>query len=82
MLLGQNAVHAAMAGFTGATVGLVNNRLVLLPIPAVTETSPRVMRPTGRTWERVISMTRQPNLARPLSENPKGAKSSRGGEVM
>lgn len=61
MLLAQNAVHGAMAGYTGFTTGLVNNRLVYIPIPRIVATSPRVMDPVGRTWERVLSMTRQPN---------------------
>lgn len=60
MMLGQNAVHAAMSGLTGFTVGLVNNRMVLIPIPVVVATSPRTLDPEGRTWERVITLTRQP----------------------
>jgi 6-phosphofructokinase 1 len=60
MLLGQNAVHGAMAGFTGFTVGLVNNRVVYIPIPLVVASSPRSMNACGRTWGRVISLTRQP----------------------
>jgi 6-phosphofructokinase 1 len=32
-ILGQNAVHAAFAGLTGATVGLCNGHYVYLPIP-------------------------------------------------
>ena len=62
-LLGQNAVHGAMAGFTQFTVGYCNNRVVYLPIDLVVETSPRCMDPKGRTWERVINVTRQPNTA-------------------
>lgn len=31
LLLAQNAVHGAMAGFSGISVGLCNNRLVYLP---------------------------------------------------
>jgi hypothetical protein len=47
--------------FTGFTSGLVNNRTVLLPIPVITATSPSYLNPTGRTWERVLSLTHQPN---------------------
>ena len=65
MQLAQNAVHGLMAGYTGFSVGLCNNRMVLLPIPELCETSPRTMDPHGRTWERVLSMTRQPNTAPP-----------------
>lgn len=61
MVLAQNAVHGAMAGYTSFSVGLVNNRVVLIPITRLVATSPRVMNPTGRTWERVLSITRQPN---------------------
>jgi len=60
MTLAQNAVHGSMAGFTGFTSGLVNNRTVLLPIPAITATSPSYLNPEGRTWERVVSLTHQP----------------------
>jgi 6-phosphofructokinase 1 len=71
MQLAQNAVHGAMAGITGFTVGLCNNRMVWLPIPEVVATSPRNMDPHGRTWERVLALTRQPNTVPPL---PPGAK--------
>ncbi|KAG7352409.1 phosphofructokinase [Nitzschia inconspicua] len=61
MQLGQNAVHGAMAGFTGFSVGLCNNRMVFIPIPELVSTSPRSMNPHGRTWERILAITRQPN---------------------
>jgi 6-phosphofructokinase 1 len=61
MQLAQNAVHGAMAGFTGFSVGLCNNRMVFIPIPEVVATSPRSMNPRGQTWERVLGLTRQPN---------------------
>lgn len=59
--LAQNAVHGAMAGFTGFSVGLCKDKMVLLPIPNLVATSPRMMRTNGRTWERVLATTRQPN---------------------
>ena len=34
-VLAHNAVHAAFAGYTGVTAGLVSNHHVLLPIPVV-----------------------------------------------
>lgn len=61
MQLAQNAVHGAMAGYTGFSVGLCNNRMCLIPIPELVATSPRSMDPRGRTWERVLALTRQPN---------------------
>ena len=68
MQLAQNAVHGAMAGFTGFSVGLCNNRMVFLPIPELVATSPRSMNPHGRTWERILSLTRQPNTVPPRAE--------------
>lgn len=59
--LAQNAVHGAMAGCTGFSVGLCKDKMVLLPIPNLVATSPRMMRTNGRTWERVLATTRQPN---------------------
>lgn len=61
MQLAQNAVHGAMAGYTGFTVGLCKNKTVLLPIPELVATSPKSMDAHGRTWERVLAQTRQPN---------------------
>ena len=67
MLLAQNAVHGAMAGYTCFTTGLCCNRTVYLPIPALVENSPRMMDKAGRTWERVITVTGQPN--RPVDKS-------------
>lgn len=64
-LFGQGAVHGTMAGYTGFTVGLVNNHTVLIPIPALAAMSPRSMNCRGRTWERVLSITHQPNTVPP-----------------
>ena len=63
MMLSQNAVHASMAGYTGCSVGLCNNRIVLLPITKVVEASPRTVNPRGRTIERLISITHQPRAS-------------------
>jgi 6-phosphofructokinase 1 len=49
-----------MAGYTGFSVGLVNHRIVYLPIPLLVATSPRNLRPDGQIWERVLAMTGQP----------------------
>lgn len=61
MQLAQNAVHGAMAGFTGFSVGLCKNKMCLLPIPELVATSPRMMNNRGRTYERILALTRQPN---------------------
>ena len=79
MTLAQNAVHGCMAGFTGFTSGLVNNRTVLLPIPAITATSPSYLNPDGRTWERVVSLTHQPMWERLSKGEGAGGKHGKGG---
>jgi len=60
-ILAENAVHGVMAGFTGFTSGIVNHRSVMIPIPAITATSPIKLNPKGRTWERVCNETQQPH---------------------
>ena len=61
LLLAQNAVHGAMAGFTGFSTGIVNNRVVYIPIPTIVANSPRRLRKRGRTLERLCSVTQQPD---------------------
>jgi len=60
ILLSQNAVYGAMAGFTGVTVGLVNNHYCFVPICTVTKT--RKVDPTGNMWQRVLEITGQPDF--------------------
>lgn len=61
--LAQSAVHGAMAGYTGFSAGLVNNKVVYLPIPQLVASSPRTLNPNGNTWTRILAMTGQPNTA-------------------
>lgn len=44
-------------------MGLMSNHVVYLPIPQLVATSPRSMNTHGRTWERILTMTNQPNTA-------------------
>lgn len=60
-VLAQGAVHGTMAGYTGFTVGMVNSHTVMIPIPLLVRDSPRTLNAKGRTWERVILNTGQPN---------------------
>ncbi|KAJ8537131.1 hypothetical protein K7X08_035532 [Anisodus acutangulus] len=60
-LLAQSAVHGAMAGFTGFTVGPVNSRQAYLPINRVTETT-NTVNITGRMWARLLASTNQPSF--------------------
>ncbi len=49
-VLAHNAVHAAFAGYTGITVGLVNTHYVYLPIPVIIQ-APRKVRRVSRHEE-------------------------------
>lgn len=60
-LLAQSAVHGAMAGFTGFTVGPVNSRHAYIPINRVTETT-NTVNITGRMWGRLLASTNQPSF--------------------
>lgn len=57
--LGNNAVHAAMAGKTGLIVGMVNDRFVHIPIEIAVSQRKRV-EPEGDLWRDVLEATHQP----------------------
>lgn len=57
--LGSNAVHAAMTGRTACIVGMVNHRLVHVPIDAASGTK-NCVDPEGPLWRDVVFNTRQP----------------------
>lgn len=71
MQLAQAAVHGAMAGSTGFTVGMVNNRICYIPIPLLVATSPRFMDPEGDIWKQVLAMTGQPDHSKSNEADPK-----------
>jgi len=60
-ILAHNAVHAAFAGYTGITVGLVNTHYVYLPIPVIIQ-APRRIDPRGKMWNRLRASIGQPNF--------------------
>ncbi|PIN05038.1 Pyrophosphate-dependent phosphofructo-1-kinase [Handroanthus impetiginosus] len=60
-LLAQSAVHGAMAGYTGFTVGPVNSRHAYIPISQVTETQ-NTVKLTDRMWARLLASTNQPSF--------------------
>ena len=68
MLLAENVVHGVMAGYTGFTVGVCNNRSVYIPIKDLTDNSPRKLYPFGRTYERVVNITGQPDFSIPMKK--------------
>lgn len=62
-LLAHSAIHGAMAGYTGFTVGPVNGRHAYIPFYRVTETRRKVVI-TDRMWARLLSSTNQPSFIR------------------
>ncbi|KAG0577167.1 hypothetical protein KC19_5G135900 [Ceratodon purpureus] len=61
-LLAHSAIHGAMAGYCGFTVGPVNVRHCYIPIPRVIAKSRNVV-VADRMWARLMSSTNQPNFA-------------------
>ncbi|AED97493.1 phosphofructokinase 4 [Arabidopsis thaliana] len=59
-LLAQSAVHGAMAGYSGFTVGPVNSRHAYIPI-SVTEVT-NTVKLTDRMWARLLASTNQPSF--------------------
>lgn len=57
--LGENAVHAAMAGRTGIVVGLWSDHFTHVPLSAATTASKRIDT-DGELWRSVLQMTGQP----------------------
>ncbi len=60
--LAYNACHAAMAGYTGVTVGLVETHYVLLPVSRISTMPHRVVDINGREYARLCASTGQPSL--------------------
>uniref|UniRef100_A0A7S4E1K3 Phosphofructokinase domain-containing protein n=1 Tax=Lotharella globosa TaxID=91324 RepID=A0A7S4E1K3_9EUKA len=60
-LLANHAVHGAMAGFSGFTVGKLNHKFVYVPISEVTKKSRRVDI-KSRQYSRMLLNTGQPDL--------------------
>ena len=59
LMLGQHAVHAAMAGRTDLMVGFWNHRYTLVPLPLVAGRR-KQLDPDGGIWQRVLGTTGQP----------------------
>lgn len=61
--LAQNAVHGAMGGWTGFTIGMVNNRTCYIPLDEVTQpANPVNIAPDDRAWQRLLASTGQPSF--------------------
>ncbi len=61
LLLGQNAVHAGMAGRTDMVVGFWRNEFTHVPIPCAVAQRKRID-PESWLWSAVLAATRQPDL--------------------
>jgi 6-phosphofructokinase 1 len=59
LMLGQHAVHAAMAGRTSMLVGYCNQRFTHVPLALATR-SRKQLDPRGELWEAVLGATGQP----------------------
>ncbi|XP_074310320.1 ATP-dependent 6-phosphofructokinase 6-like [Silene latifolia] len=60
-LLAHSAIHGAMAGYTGFTVGPVNGRHAYIPFQRINERQNKVVI-TDRMWARLLSSTNQPSF--------------------
>lgn len=72
-VLAQNAVHGAMAGYTGFSCCKCDQRYVMLPFQHLTSRPPRQVNTGGRWYARMIMATEQPNLAPPGSVKRKSS---------
>jgi 6-phosphofructokinase 1 len=77
--LAQSAVHGAMAGYTGITVGKMYERHVYLPIHAITQQPGRRVNTSGRWFQRLKETTQQPDFA---SSRTTHSNASRGGRSI
>lgn len=59
LLLGHNAVHAGMAGYTNMVVGFWRDEFTYLPISLAVSEHKRID-PDGKLWRNVIASTGQP----------------------
>jgi 6-phosphofructokinase 1 len=59
LMLGQNAVHAALAGYTDMVVGYWGSEFVHVPIAMATAQRKKID-PLGRIWNSVLTATGQP----------------------
>lgn len=56
-------MHAAMAGFTGVCLGLVNKNCVLIPQEEMlNEKYANQILPNDRNWQRLLATTGQPSF--------------------
>jgi 6-phosphofructokinase 1 len=64
-VLAQNAVHAAMAGYTGVASARCSDRFVLLPARLIGNSPRKQINLKGRVFARLVLNTQQPSLNKP-----------------
>ena len=64
-VLAHNAVHSAMAGYTGVSIGRVDQHYVMIPIKLIAESPPRQVNVAGRWFSRLRMITEQGDFAPP-----------------
>jgi 6-phosphofructokinase 1 len=72
-VLAQNAVHGAMAGYTGFSCCKCDQRYVMLPFQHLTTRPPRQVNTGGRWYARMIMQTEQPSFVPPGSVKRKSS---------
>jgi hypothetical protein len=69
--LAWSAVNGAMAGFTGFTVGHINNSVAMIPLSAINDAGGKnKVTKNYRGWQRLLAGTGQPFF---LNDKPIGA---------
>lgn len=68
--LAWSAVNGAMAGFTGFTVGHVNNSVCMIPLEAIENAGKNRLVPNYRGWQRLLASTGQPSFLNELPPAP------------
>eukprot|EP00435_Cladocopium_sp_Y103_P025821 s883_g6.t1 len=81
-VLGQMAVHGAMAGYSGITVGQIYSRYCYLPIHAITNQKGKRVNPKGRWFFRMQEATKQPNFTPDVPSSVVQAAGPNAGDVL
>jgi 6-phosphofructokinase 1 len=66
--LAQNAVHGAMFGYTGFSVGIVRNSVCWIPVTTLIKAGTNRMSMTDRIWQRLMSQSSQRDMVNPEFE--------------
>ena len=61
-MLAHNLCHGLMAGFTGFTVGLINNKTCLIPLKKITTIPISIVNRKDKKYQRMLGCTGQPSF--------------------